>query len=437
MIGPSSRLAAAVLLAAIPFVVEAWIPGPGKVGVLALAGLGAVVALDLAIVPRRDAFEVGIFVDPVLSLAEEGTVSVRVKNRSGAAGTGWARVVLPEPWAVARLLEPFRFSSRGEGEAVFRATPRKRGRYVVGPVFLRLPSPLGFLWRDLRYESSSEVKVFPGVGSVRKYDLLCRRLHTREPGLHSVRVRGQGMEFSRLREHHPDDDLRIIDWKATARRGRFISREYQVERCQNVVLMIDAGRMLTEEVDGIVKIEYVLNAAILLARVAASYDDRVGALVFSDRMERMSALHKGHAAVSAMAEALYDVQPKLVEADYEMAFAEVGTRFRKRALLVLFTNLVDQGTSDLVSGYLKAAARRHVPLCVAVGDRETRDAAWALPRTEDEAYRKAAAAHLLFHRARTLQELQRRGVHVIDAPAGRVSVEVINKYLDLKARQAL
>jgi len=204
-----------------------------------------------------------------------------------------------------------------------------------------------------------------------------------------------------------------------------------------VMLLVDAGRMLTEEVDGIVKIEYVLNAALLLTRIAAQYDDRVGALVFSDKVEKITPLRKGHAAVGAMAEALYDVQPKLCEANYEEAFAALAARVRKRALVVLFTNLVDQGTSGLVSGYLRALAWRHVPLCVAVGDRETRELAWSTPRTAEEAYRKGAAAQLLVARARTLQDLQSRGVQTIDAPAGLVPVELINKYLDLKARQVL
>ena len=320
---------------------------------------------------------------------------------------------------------------------MYRATPRKRGKHAVGPVWFRLPSPLGLLWRDYRFDVRLEVKIYPAVAAIKRFDLLSRRLRTRELGLRSQRQRGQGMEFARLRDHHPDDDLRSIDWKATARRGRFICREYQIERCQNIVLMIDAGRMLTEEIDGIVKIEYVLNAALLLCRIAAQYDDRVGALVFSDRVERMTPLRKGHAAVSAMAEALYEVQPRLCEANYEAAFSELNARCRKRALVVLFTNLVDQGTTDLVSGYMKALKGRHVPLCVAVGDRETRDAAWATPRAAEEAFRKAAAAQLLVSRARTIQDLQKSGVHTVDAAAGQIQVELINKYLDLKARQVL
>jgi uncharacterized protein (DUF58 family) len=435
--GPSRRLVWVLVLDAIPFVLDLWIPGLATLGWIVMAGTAALVALDLAFAPRRRAFELELKLPPVLSLAEEEPVRVRVGNRTGAGGAGWVRVVFDGSWQVPRQLERVDVPGHGYGEAVFRVRPRKRGKYSVGPVFLRLPTPLGFLWRDYRFEEAAEVKVYPAVAAIKKLELLSRRLRTRELGFRAHRLRGQGMEFARLRDHHPDDDLRLIDWKATARRGRFISREYQVERCQNIMLMIDAGRMLTEEVDGIVKIEYALNASLLLTRVAAGYDDRVGALVFSDRVERMTALRKGHAAVGAMAEALYDVEPKLCEADYEAAFGHLNARCRKRALVVLFTNLVDQGTSELVSGFLKGLRWRHVPLCVALGDRETREVAWCVPRTAEEAYRKGAAAQLLLSRARTIQDLQRRGVHVVDAPAGRVPVELINKYLDLKARQLL
>ena len=437
MIFPSRRLVLGLGLCAIPFILDLWMPGLSKLGWLATASLAAVALLDAGFAPKKSAFEVQLRLSAVLTLASEEPIGVEIRNRSGLGGKGLIRVDVPESWAVGEFLQPVEVVARGETEAVYRATPRKRGKYVVGPVYLRLPSPLGLLWRDYGFDARLTVKIYPAVAAIKRFDLLSRRLRTRELGLRAQRQRGQGMEFARLREHHPDDDIRSIDWKATARRGRFICREYQIERCQNVVLMVDAGRMLTEEVDGIVKIEYVLNAALLLTRIAAQYDDRVGALVFSDRVERMTPLRKGHAAVSALAEALYEVQPQLCEANYEAAFTALNAQCRKRALVVLFTNLVDQGTTELVSGYLKALRGRHVPLCVAVGDRETRDAAWAVPARAEDAYRKAAAAQLLVSRARTLQDLQRHGVHTVDASAGQIQVELINKYLDLKARQVL
>lgn len=437
MIGPSRRLVVALALTAVPFVIALWSPGVETLGVLGVAALGVLAVLDIVFTPRRKSLEVEMPISTVLSLATEESIRVRVRTYAGVGGTGWVRVVFPETWHAARPLEPIHVPGHGEGEATFRVVPRKRGRYTVGPIHLRLPSPLGFFWRDYRFGQKADVKVYPAVAAIKKFALLSRRLRNREMGLRTQRMRGQGMEFARLREHHHDDDIRQIDWKASARRGHFISREYQIERCQNIVLMIDAGRMLTEEVDGIVKIEYVLNAALLLTRIAAEYDDRVGALVFSDKVERTTALRKGRAAVGAMAEALYDVEPKLCEPNYEAAFGRLNIAYRKRALVILFTNLVDQEISTLVSAYLQGAAWRHVPLLVAVGDRETREIAWSVPRSPEDVYRKAAAAQLLVNRNRTLENLQRRGVHVIDAAAGQVPLELINKYLDLKARQVL
>lgn len=436
-LGPAPRLIAALLLCALPFPLALWAPGLERLGWAALAVVGLLVVVDAVFSPKPSAFEPELRLPPLLSLAEPQTLTLSVRNRAGSRMSIQARVVLPEEWKTDRLVKPLELAPWGTSEAVWPVLPARRGRYAAGPVFLRAPSPLGFLRKDLRYELRAEAKVYPAVGSIRKHELLARRLRTRELGLRAHRQRGQGLEFARLREYHPDDEPRLIDWKATARRGRFISREYQVERAQNVVLLIDAGRMLTEEVDGIVKIEYVLNAALLLTKIASRYDDRVGALVFSDRVERLTAPRKGHAAVGAMAEALYDVEPRLVESDYEGAFAALSTRLRKRALVILFTNIVDQESSGLVSGYLRGLAARHVPVCVAVGDRETRDEAWAVPENPEAAYRKAAAAHLLTSRERTIQALRRAGVRVVDAPAGQVSVRVLDQYLDLKARQVL
>lgn len=437
MMVPSRRLVVALVLCAVPFVLDLGIPGLRTLGYAATALVAAALLLDAVLAPRAGAFDVSLRLPGVLSLGNEEEIGVEIRNRSGLGGRGWLRVQVPETWSPRRLLEPLTLEPRRIVEAAYRATPRKRGKFELGPVHLRLPSPLGLLWRDYAFDARQEAKIYPAVAAIKRFDLLSRKLRTRDLGLRSQRQRGQGMEFARLREHHPDDGLRSIDWKATARRGRFICREYQIERCQNIVLLIDAGRMMTEEVDGVVKIEYVLQAALLLARVAARFDDRVGALVFSDRIERLTPLRKGHAATRALAEALYEVQPRLTEANYEAAFAALNTQYRKRALVVLFTNLVDQGTTELISGYLKALRGRHVPLCVAVGDRETRESAWATPRTPDDVYRKAAAAQLLVSRAKTVRDLQSAGVQVVDAPAGVVPVDLVNKYLDLKARQLL
>ena len=434
---PTRRLWFLIAVAAAPFVVALFDPAFVRVGLAIDALIVLAVAADVALTPRPRAIEARVVVDSIVSLGSPERVRVEIANAGGAHGRASARLVVPDHWQGAEAPAPFDLEPRRVVDVDFTATPVRRGRYALGPVHVRYPSLLRLFQRDALCDARAEVKVYPAVSSIKKYQMLVRRLRLREMGFRPQRIRGHGMEFARLREYQPDDDPRLVDWKATARRGHPISREYQVERCQTIMMMVDAGRMLTEEVDGLVKFEYALHAALLLTRVAAEYDDRVGAIVFSDRVERSVAPRKGRAAVAALSEALFDVEPRLCESDYDGAFEHLQLACRKRALVILFTNLVDQETGGLLSGYLAAVARRHVPVCVAIGDRETAGLAHAMPATEDDAYVKAAACRLLSARTRTLSDLQRRGVHVIDATSGQVPVALVNRYLDLKARQLL
>lgn len=414
---------------------------------LALAvdcGLLALVALDALATRRAAGFRVSLRAPQVASVTDEDTLHVVVENDGGLRTRAELRVVLPPELVVARQVEPLALAPRSACEVAVRFTPQKRGRYVVGPVYLRYRSALRLLSRTLRFNETREVRVLPAVASIKKYQILARRLRTADLGFRTRPIRGQGMEFSRLRDYHHDDDIRRVDWKATARRGRLISREYQVERSQTLVLMIDAGRMLTEEVDGVAKMEHALTAALLLTRIAADYDDRVGAIVFGERVLRALPSRKGRAAVSALTQGLFDVQPSLIEPDYEAAFEHLNLHFRKRCLVVLLTNIVDPSASNILRGCLAATARRHLPLCVALGDLEVqewseRTAAGEAGKPPDEAsiYKAASACHLLSMRAAAMRDLQRSGVHVVDCPAASVAPRVVDAYLSLKARQLI
>ena len=434
---PTSRLAVLVAAAATPFAVSIFIPGVQVLGWILDALLVLALAADLYFTPNPKTLSAAIRADAVASLGDSERIRVELVNAGGARGGATARLVVPDSWTGGDTVASFELPARGRVDLEFHATPRRRGRYPMGPVHIRYPSLFGLFRRDAKCGVPAEVKVYPAVGSIKQYQLLVRRLRTREMGFRPHRLRGQGMEFSRLREHQSGDDPRFIDWKGTARRGHLIAREYQVERCQTVMMMIDGGRMLTEEVDGLSKIEYALHGALLLARVAADYDDRVGALVVSDRVERTCLPRKGRAAVPALAESLFDVEPRMCETDYDAAFRRLQSVSQKRALVVLFTNVVDQESSMLLTAYLGAAARRHVVLLVAIGDQETRRLAESMPSTEEEVYAKAAACRLLASREASLQALKRRGVHVVDAASGQVPVALVDQYLDLKARQAI
>src|SRR5688572_7612573 len=268
-----------------------------------------------------------------------------------------------------------------------------------------------------------------------QYRLLALRGRLREAALRHLRQRGAGTSFESLREHLPGEDHRRVDWEATARRGRLIARRYEVERSQSLVLMVDAGRLMTAEVaGGFPRLEYALNAALVLAHVAVSRDDRVGAMVFADRLQGFVPPTRGHGALARVTSILAAAEGRLAEPDVEGAFRHLAARGRKRSLLVVFTEVVDPETSAALLAHVARAAGRHLPLVVTLRDRDLEREA-ALPVTgPEEAYRRAAAEELLHGREQALALLRRRGVSVLDADPSGMTAAVIDRYLDLKAR---
>jgi uncharacterized protein (DUF58 family) len=279
--------------------------------------------------------------------------------------------------------------------------------------------------------------VYPNLLAVRKYDLLTRRARLEEAGFRQTRRRGWGTEFESLREYVPDDEFRWIDWKATARRRRPISREYEVERNQTIVILLDAGRMMSAELAGLSKLDHAINAALMLGYVASLKDDSVGLIAFADDIQAYIPARRGRAHLSLMAEGLCHVQAVLREPDYGRAFAYLHTVARKRALVVVFTDLIDPEASERLLSQVAALYPHHLPLVVALSDTTVLGVARGVPQSAEEAYEKAVAEQLLTARDRALAVLKSRGALILDVPPDELSVQVVSRYLELKARGRL
>ena len=210
--------------------------------------------------------------------------------------------------------------------------------------------------------------VYPGIPTATLRALPLRELRRREAGLRTVRRPGEGRLFEGLREWVPGDETRIIDWKATARRGKTIARQYEDERRQQVMIAIDAGRMLTAEVDGVPRLEAVITAALHLAGAAVEADDDVGLLVFADTIQRYIVPARGRRALRAVLEGLAAAEGRLVESDYPAAFRYLAAHNRKRALTVLFTDVIDRTASDALVAHAASLRPRHLPLAVTLRD---------------------------------------------------------------------
>jgi uncharacterized protein (DUF58 family) len=243
--------------------------------------------------------------------------------------------------------------------------------------------------------------------------------------------------FEGLREWVPGDDTRIIDWKATARRGKPIARQYEDERRQQVLLAIDAGRLLTAEVDGVPRLEAVITAALHLAHAAVEHDDNIGLLVFADTVQVYVAPARGRRALRAVLEGLAAAEGRLVESDYPAAFRHLAVRSRKRALTVLFTDVVDRTASDALVAHTATLRPRHLPLAVTLRDPALEALAAVTPASVGQAFERAAAEELLNAREAALAEMRSRGVMVLDVPPASASTAVVERYHQLKRRGML
>jgi uncharacterized protein (DUF58 family) len=258
-----------------------------------------------------------------------------------------------------------------------------------------------------------------------------------ELGLRAARVYGQGSEFERLREYNPDDEFRRINWKATARRGRPIAAEYETERSQYVISVIDSGRLMRPPIGDLAKLDYVINTSLLLSYVATLKGDHVGMLTFADDVRTYLGARRGKGQFYRMLEALYNVQFEQVESDYARALSYLAARNKRRSLVVVFTDLVTLDAAKPLIAHMGRLARHHLPLCVTISDPNITDLAAQAPDHSRAVYQRAVAEMLLDERRVVLDTLQRSGVLTLDVPADQLSVSLINKYLELKGRGVL
>ncbi len=328
----------------------------------------------------------------------------------------------------------------GEAVVEYVVTPRSRGRHAFGDLHLRVLGPLGLAWRPVRLPMAREVAVYPESRAVAAASVPDAGVMAMVPdaGRAARAGRVEGREFAALRHYLAGDDIRSIDWKATARRGWPVVREWQPERNQTVWMLIDCGRHLGARLgDGRTKLDRAVEAALALARSVAERGDRIGAILFGAEVERVVPPEAGTTRLGPLARALYLAKARPVEADYGAAFDELLARQRRRALVVVFTELSDPDTTALLLSRAELLRRRHVVAVAAISDADLVEVATARPATEPAALARAAAERIVEERDGAARRLAAAGVAVIAASAESLSAAVVTRYAAVKARGAL
>jgi uncharacterized protein (DUF58 family) len=420
---------AAVALCAsiVPDLLPLWY---ASVGLSLLVGLA-----DLLRVVTEPAPQAERFVPQSLPLGVKRTIRLRIKNTSQrplslALYDHFPLETRVSGFPLKLALKPAEFA-----EPLYELTADERGKLVFPCLQVRILSPLQLWWHDLKLPVVSEVKVYPNFAAVAQYALMATDHHLSHMGIMKKRRRGEGQDFHQLREYRAGDSLRQIDWKASARMHKAISREYQDERDQEIIFMLDCGHRMMAKDGTLSHFDHTLNAILLLTYVALRQGDAVGLGSFAGANRWLPA-HKGQHNVQHMLNALYDLQPTTHAPDYAQAATELLVRQKKRALVILLTNLRDEDLDDLLPA-LHILRKRHLVLLASMREQAIDKALEASTDNLEESLNKAAVQHYLHTREATLERIRAAGIRCLDVPPPEMSVGLINHYLDIKRSAVL
>jgi len=433
----TGRFVGAVVVIAAVYASAAFVPALGVVAIVGAALLVGLAAADAALGPRRSTLTVSREPLAHLALGVGTTLRYSIVNR-GRIAVRYDLVETP----VDVLGVPASPASGVVGAnrrwlASLDVMPIERGDARLGSLYVSATTAISLVRQRWIVAGDLVARVFPDLRAVERYGALARRGRLIEAGFRKLRLRGTGGEFDSLREHVPDDAFRSIDWKATARRGKLMVAQYDVERSQNVMLVLDAGRLMTPRLGAQRKFDYAVTGALSVASIASLADDKVGLLAFAGDVIEHIAPRSGSHHISGLTQRIYDLQPRFEESDYERAFSYLRRRQPKRSLVIVFTDMFDPVASATVLANMSVLAPRHLVVCVLMNDAAIEAAVGTKPETPHDAYRASVAFGLLAERRRSAAVLAARGVSTIDVPATDLTVALINAYVEIKSRALL
>lgn len=444
MIAPA-RLLCVVMggIAVLTFALYAFPTAWPIVAVLNLC-VATIAVWDLLSLPMRRELVVRRTLEHVATRGETHPISIAIENRSRRPFVGVVRDDQPLGLTVDQNEFPIQIPAQSRAAVHYILIPRHRGSFELAHISLKTESRWKLWQRYLRLPCRDELRVYPALKQIRRYAMYARLNRMSMLGVRRQRRIGTDNEFERLRDYSPDDQFRVIDWRATGRRLKLTVRDFQVNQSQRVIFMIDCGRMMVNQFDDQSLLDAAFDAALTLSDVTLSQNDQVGLLCFADRVLRWLPPQSGRRQLNRMVHAVHDIAPSLVESRFDEAFLHLHRNCRKRTLVVLITNLIDDQNANRMKAHVATLVGRHLPLTVLLRDHELFDPLQGVgpeanTNTQDKGllYRAAAAADILCWRRQVLVDLQRSGALTLDCFPEDLTAPLINEYMRIKARHLL
>jgi uncharacterized protein (DUF58 family) len=372
------------------------------------------------------------------AMAAETEVRIQIQNASKRT----VSLILKDEYPPQMILNGAR-EGRLEVEAhnsatvIYTVTPPRRGRFEFGYTAVRFRSRLKLVWCDTRASEPVTVKVYPNMRRAREAELKALGARSVVSSHRKTSWRGEGREFESMRDYVRGDELRHISWTTTARRGKLTTRQYQIERDQTILIALDAGRLMTARIEQETKLDSAVHATLALFSAAARAGDNAGLVVFGRRIKSYLPPSRGRDHIEAALEALYAVEPEMIEPSYPHAFEFIAANSKRRALVILLTDLVDEeGSKELLTS-LHLLRPRHLPLVVTIADRDLKAVVRETPSTVRGVFTQSVAEEIIHHREAALRMVESIGGLALDVTAAALAPALLETYLRVKERGLL
>lgn len=372
-----------------------------------------------------------------LSNGDENPVKIDVKNNYGFKIT--TKIIDEIPFQFQKRDFVIRKEIESERNTYFQYTlePKERGEYNFGSLNIYASSPIGFISKRFRFQKDANLASYPSFVHLRKYELMALQSEFLMGGIKKIRKLGHTMEFEQIKEYVPGDDIRTINWKATSKTNRLMVNQYQDEKSQRIFMLIDTGRTMKMPFNGLSLLDYSINATMALSHIILKKGDRAGMMTFSKKTENKIAAENKSGQLKKISEALYNINTNFFESDFNRLYQDVKYSINQRSLILLFTNFETLDGLNRQLKYLRGIAKNHLLVVVFFKNAELHTLINKNPENMQEIYDEIIAEKFEFEKKLIIQELRKYGIYTVYTLPENLNIDVINKYLEIKARGIL
>lgn len=433
---PTKRLYALLIAGIVLALAGAIVPGLELIAYLYTFLLLAFTGISYLVARKWNPMEISRNVSPVLAVRSKNLVELEFHNRSAHTVRAVVRETWPPDANQDAEEQQIKLAPMETIERKYAVRPEYRGSLEVADTQVRLEAPLGLCYVQYALPNQQNLAVYPNIHRVKEFELLRQKGQLALMGMRKSRLKGMGTEFESLRDYH-DDDQRLVDWKASARRGKLVVKNLEAERNQAVIICLDVGRHMIAEVEGVTKLDHVMDSMLMLLNAANVAGDQIGLMMYSDIVHRYIPPKKGRAQIGTILNSVYNRHAEPVQPDYARAFAYLDSRWKRRALVVVFTDAEDEAqAADLLQG-MGRIAKKHVVMLVRVADPRLRELLRKPIDKYDELLEAASVNWYLHERKAAERLLTKAGVRSVEAEPEELAKTLLAHYQEIKARSLI